>query len=92
MSKKSPIPVRLREKFIAHMDAAELDELPDGAWWAVQEEAAQAFIDMHRLKYADANCAAHQWVRLKNPPPTKENVKNDDGHLSEADYQTWMRL
>lgn len=65
MSRNNPIPVRLRAKFIAHMDGAELDDLPDGAWFAVQEEADQQFIDGHNLKFADANSAVHQWHRLK---------------------------
>lgn len=71
MSRNNPIPVRLRDKFVAHMDAAEIDDLPDGAWQAVMEEAAQGFIDRHRLKFADANTSMHQWIRLKSATEAK---------------------
>lgn len=71
MSRNNPIPVRLRAKFVAHMDEADLDDLPDGAWFAVQEEAAQQFIDGHNLKFADATSAVHQWLRLKSTKEVK---------------------
>jgi hypothetical protein len=53
------------------MDEADLDDLPDGAWFAVQEEAAQQFIDGHNLKFADATSAVHQWLRLKSTKEVK---------------------
>lgn len=71
MSRNNPIPVRLRDKFVAHMDGAEIDDLPDGAYWQVMEEAAQGFIDRHHLRFADANTAAHQWFRLKGAREVK---------------------
>jgi hypothetical protein len=71
VSRNNPIPVRLRDNFVAHMDGAEIADLPDGAWFAVQEEAAQRFIDRHHLKFADANSAVHQWHRLKGATEVK---------------------
>jgi hypothetical protein len=65
MSANNPVPRRLREAFFAHMDAHNIDELSDGAWWAVLETAAQAFIQKNRLKWADSNSAVHQYLRSK---------------------------
>lgn len=64
MSRNNPIPTRLREKFIGAMQEADNDDLPDGAWFAVLEDAAQRFIDKHRLQFADNNTAVHQYLRL----------------------------
>lgn len=64
MSAKNPIPVRLRAKFKAHMEAHDHEDLPDGAWFAVLEEGAQSFIDKFNLKFACNNCAAHQYLRM----------------------------
>lgn len=64
MSANNPIPVRLRDQFRAHMDAFNNDDLPDGAWFGVLEEAAQQFIDRHRIKWACNNSAAHQYLRM----------------------------
>lgn len=58
------IPVRLRPKFVAHMKAMDNDDLPDGAWFANLEAAAQQFIDTYRLKWVDCNDAAHQYLKL----------------------------
>lgn len=49
------------------MDAHDFDDLPDGAWFAVLEDAAQQFIDTNRLGKACNNSAAHQYLRLKEP-------------------------
>lgn len=65
---RNVIPMRLRERFKAHMAAHDNDDLPDGAWWAVLEEAAQKFLDTHRINkpWQDANSAAHQYIRMLN--------------------------
>lgn len=65
MSKNNPIPVRLRDDFVAHMAAHDFDSMSDGAWFATLEDAAQRFIDKHRLKFACNNSAAHQYLRLQ---------------------------
>lgn len=64
MSSNNPIPVRLRAEFVGFMAAHDMDELPDGAWFAVLEDAAQTFIDQHKLRHACNNSAAHQYLRL----------------------------
>lgn len=65
MSRNNPIPVRLRADFKAHMEAHDFDDLSDGAWFATLETAAQQFIDKHRLRFADNNSAAHQYLRMQ---------------------------
>lgn len=64
MSRNNPIPVRLRAEFKAHMEAHDFDSMSDGAWFATLESAAEDFIDKHRLKHADRNDAAHQYIRM----------------------------
>ena len=64
MSRNNPIPVRLRDAFVAHMVSHDFEHLSDGAWFAVLEDAAQQFIDKHRLKFAYNNSAAHQYLRI----------------------------
>ena len=49
MSTQSPIPVRLRDKFIAHMVASDFDDMPDGAWFYTLEQAAEQFMRQHKL-------------------------------------------
>ena len=64
MSRNNQIPVRLRTEFKECMDAMNLDDMPDGAWFAILEDTAQNFIDEHGLKYADSNDATHQYLRM----------------------------
>lgn len=61
-----PIPVSKFPEFLAHMDAADDDDLPDGAWFAVMEETAAAFMRHNRIKGCE-NSAAHQWVQSCEP-------------------------
>lgn len=55
------IPKRLRDKFIAHMDAHNFDEMPDGAWFATLETAAIEFLQRHKLR-GDENDATHWYL------------------------------
>lgn len=61
----NPIPVRMRPDFLAHMDAHNMDDLPDGAWFQVLEDAAAEFIKRNRLRFVDENTATHQYLRMK---------------------------
>ena len=61
MSKNKPIPPALRQEFMAHMEAHDFDDMPDGAWFATLENAAQQFMDSHKLKGCN-NTAAHQYL------------------------------
>ena len=61
-----PIPKQLIPAFTAHMDAHNFDDLPDGAWFAVLEDAAQQFLDANKLRGCN-NDATHQYLRLKEP-------------------------
>lgn len=67
MSKNNPIPTRLREKFKDHMAEHDMDDLPDGAWFAVLEEAAGCFMRKHGLTFPwqCPNTATHQYLRMK---------------------------
>ena len=70
MSLNNPIPVRLRPKFFAHMAAHDNDDLPDGAWFANLEAAAEQFMKQHKLngRWQDPNSAAHQYIRSLEVP------------------------
>ena len=46
------------------MDANNFETIPDGAWFYRLETAAQEFIDSHNLKFADNNCAVHQYLKM----------------------------
>ena len=61
-----PVPERLLPEFLALLDAADNDDLPDGAWWAVLEETAAVFLVNHNLDSDDANDAVHQWVGARS--------------------------
>lgn len=60
----NPIPKALREKFNAHMVAHDNDDLPDGAWFAVLEEAAESFMKAHKLtqQWRCPNDAVHAYL------------------------------
>lgn len=59
---KGPIPQAKFAAFIAYMDAADNDDLPDGAWFAVMEETAADWMRRNRIKGCE-NSATHQWVQ-----------------------------
>ena len=59
-----PIPKDQWDAFVDCMDAADNDDLPDGAWFCVLEERAEKFLRDNRLRGC-ANDATHQWVRSK---------------------------
>ena len=56
------IPRRLRESFKGHMDAANDEDSPDGAWFARLEHAGHTFVRKHNLHWLDGNDAAHIYV------------------------------
>ena len=56
------IPANLMPEFTAYMDAHNDDELPDGAWFSVLEDAAERFIADKKLRGIDANDATHQYL------------------------------
>ena len=66
-----PIPERLLPEFLALLDAADNDDLPDGAWWAVLEEAAAKFLVDHKLSDDEACDAVHQWVAARTQGATR---------------------
>ena len=70
MSRNNPIPVSLREKFKAHMEAHDWDDLPDGAWFANLEDAAERFCKNYKLHFACRNSATHQYLRMKQASAT----------------------
>ena len=56
-----PIPKRLRDEFVAFMEAHDDNDLPDGAWFARLEEGACEFLETHNLR-GDQNDAVHQYL------------------------------
>lgn len=63
MSTQSPIPVRLRDKFIAHMVASDFYDMPYDAWFYTLEQAAEQFMLQNKLP-GDCNDAALQYLRI----------------------------
>ena len=59
------IPSNKRDEFIGHMDARNDDDAPDGAWFAMLEQAAQEFMTKHNIHWGDGNDGAHYYLRLK---------------------------
>lgn len=57
----NPIPLRFIEEFKSYMDAHDNDDLSDGAWFQMLEDAAQQFMNMYNIK-GSANDAAHQYI------------------------------
>lgn len=51
----------VRSEFVAYMSAHDMDDLPDGAWWQVLEDAATTFLEEHKIKY-DSNSATHKFL------------------------------
>jgi hypothetical protein len=48
-------------EFLAALDAANDNDLPDGAWWHMLEDAADEFMREHHLRGC-RNSATHQWI------------------------------
>lgn len=61
MRVKGPIPDYKLQEFIEWMRLHDHEDLSDGAWFAVLEEAAQQFMAMHKLKGCN-NRAALQYL------------------------------
>ena len=57
-----PVPASKFDAFTSCMEAANHDDLPDGAWFAVLEETAAQFMKENRIR-GDANDATHQWIQ-----------------------------
>lgn len=55
------IPERLKDEFIGYMQAFDMDDLPDGAWFAVLEEEAWKFMKRRNIK-GDSNTATFQYL------------------------------
>ena len=72
MSRANPIPVKLREKFAAHMATHDDPDAPDGAWFARLESAADTFMHTHGLNqpWHCRNAATHQYQRAQQSKDT----------------------
>ena len=57
----NPIPNAMKAEFMSYMDAADDDDAPDGAWFQMLEDAAEAFMAKHKLR-GHPNDAAHQYL------------------------------
>ena len=71
MSGENPIPEHLHIEFVAYVEMADDDHLPDGAWWAVLESTCQMFLEQYGIK-GDPFEATHQYLRLKYPEKEDE--------------------
>lgn len=60
-----PIPKFMFAEFCAALDAADDDDLPDGAWWQMLEDTAAQFMKTHNLRGCP-NSATHRWVEFRS--------------------------
>lgn len=61
------------------MSANDFDDVPDGAWFATLETAAQEFIDKFKLpSYVNNNSAAHQYLRMKSGREQQKHSGSDE--------------
>lgn len=67
------IPQRLMPEFLAHMEAHDLEDLPDGAWFAVLTDAAEAFLRKHNLR-GDSNDAVFDYLETIAEPQPKDET------------------
>ena len=63
MSKQ--LPKELQDEFMGWMEVYDHDDLPDGAWFATLEQAAEFFIGKHQLKGLHENDLAHFYIQQK---------------------------
>lgn len=69
---RHPIPKNLYIAFMAHCDGVYSDDsLPDGAWFAMLEEQAKAFMGEYKLTGCE-NSAVHQLLWLHDQKIKKE--------------------
>lgn len=66
MSNHNPIPPKLQDEFVGYVSGADDPDAPDGAWFAMLEDASRQFMENHNLR-GDENYAAHQYLRLAYP-------------------------
>ena len=57
-----PVPASKFDAFVSCMNAADNDDLPDGAWFAVLEETAARFMKENGIR-GDELDATHQWIQ-----------------------------
>ncbi|MGL4641290.1 MAG: hypothetical protein ACRCVX_16385 [Shewanella sp.] len=58
-------PKKHADAFIAHMEAHNHEDLPDGAWFQCLEDAAEEFMKENKIKGC-ANSAAHEYLIESN--------------------------
>lgn len=58
---KKVIPEKQEPDFFVWMDAHNHATLPDGAWFATLEDAAQVFMDTNKIKGCN-NTAVHEYL------------------------------
>lgn len=68
-----PIPKKHRDAFVAHMQAHDIDDLPDGAWLAVLTDAARAFMKDNNIRAEDDKCHdAALWYTFQGSTEVKQ--------------------
>ena len=55
------IPKKFHNEFVLWMAANDMEDLPDGAWWAMLEEAAEEFMKNRQIKGC-SNDAVHLYL------------------------------
>lgn len=61
---------RLKLELYAYLDAFNDESAPDGARFAMLEEAAERFFSERKIK-ADPNTWVHKWIQFKNQQKEK---------------------
>lgn len=59
-----PIPADKVSEFVAFMECSDMDDMPDGAWFQILEDAAAAFMKQQGIKGC-SNSAVHQYLQSR---------------------------
>lgn len=60
-----PIPLSKLPEFVGYMEAFDNDDMPDGAWFQMLEDAATEFMKMNKIK-GDSNSAVHLYLQQRH--------------------------
>lgn len=67
--------MEINHEMMGYMHAAEDKNAPDGAWWAILEDAARAYAEMKGIT-VDANEAVHQYIDWEKPKLPLKQIQN----------------
>lgn len=64
------VPDNLKDYFVGFMEASDNEDVADGAWWGMLEDAARWFCEEQGLEYTDCDYV-HEYLALKEAGKTE---------------------